>query len=263
MVDAMGKNLRDPTSKSYSSETPAIDFRDATSPAAFSKALATPNGTAIGDRSCNGVISPSREPVRFDTSGNARDKSCVSHPLACDVGARAFAAVALVPAIPGKDLLTYQVAEADRVRIRPGVRVLVPIGRRQETGIVVELSAAPPPGVKVIRPIADVLDDEAILTPDLFALCRWAADYYVTTLADVLAAALPGGLRASSARIVHLAASDSGAAQMRGLEATVVAHLATAGPTSVSALTRTLGDRRVTSVIRALAARGVEIGSVV
>jgi len=63
--------------------------------------------------------------------------------LACDVGARAFAAVALVPAIPGKDLLTYQVAAADRARVRPGVRVLVPIGGRHETGIVVELSDAP------------------------------------------------------------------------------------------------------------------------
>src|SRR5947208_2722968 len=76
----------------------------------------------------------------------------VSQPLACDAGARAFAAVALVPAIPGKDLLTYRVSEADRHRVRCGVRVVVPIGRRRETGIVVELTDAAP-DVANIRPI--------------------------------------------------------------------------------------------------------------
>ncbi len=179
----------------------------------------------------------------------------MSHPLACDLGARAFAAVALVPAIPGKDLLTYHVAEADLARVRPGVRVLVPLGRRRETGIVVELTDAPPTDVTT-RAIADVLDDEAILTPDLFALCRWAADYYMTTLADVLASALPGGLRASSARVVRLTAG-SRAHGLRGLEEAIVAHLAVAGPTTVTALARLLGDRRVAGAVRALTARDV------
>ncbi len=177
----------------------------------------------------------------------------MSPSLACDAGG-AFAAVALVPAIPGKDLLTYRVPDADRDRVRPGMRVVVPIGRRRETGVVVDLAASPPDGVGDIRAIAEVLDREAILTPELFALCRWAADYYVTTLADVLAAALPGGLRASSARIVRLA--DPNAA-VRGLEARLVAHLASAGATTATALTRALGDRRVPTAVRALAERGV------
>ncbi len=181
----------------------------------------------------------------------------MSHSLARDAGARAFAAVALVPAIPGKDLLTYQVPETERARVQPGVRVLVPIGRRHETGIVVELSDTPPPGVTTIRAIADVLDDEAILTPDLFALSRWTADYYVTTLADVLAAALPGGLRASTARVARLALPSAEAPPLRGLEAALVSRLATAGPASVRALARTLADRRVDAAVRALAARGV------
>ena len=179
----------------------------------------------------------------------------MSQPLACDAGARAFAAVALVPAIPGKDLLTYRVSEADRHRVRCGVRVVVPIGRRRETGIVVELTDAAP-DIANIRPIVRVLDDEAIVTPDLFALCRWAADYYCSSLADVLAAALPGGLRARSARIVrlgeHLDEPPSGA-----LEAAIVAHLRRTGPSSVEQLARALHDRRVPRALRALAARDV------
>jgi primosomal protein N' (replication factor Y) len=191
----------------------------------------------------------------FDTRADAGDNSRVSHSPACDAGAQSFAAVALVPAIPGKDLLTYRVEEADRSRIRPGVRVLVPIGRRHETGVVVEFADAPPPEVETVRAIADVLDDEPILTAELFTLCRWAADYYMTSLADVLAAALPGGLRASSVHTVRLIAP---AAPARGLETKIVAHLASAGPTNLAALTRAFG-RRVATTVRALAARDVVV----
>ena len=194
--------------------------------------------------------------MRFDTSAAASDNPPVSHSLACDAGAHAFAAVALVPAIPGKDLLTYRVAEADRGRVRPGVRVLVPIGRRHETGVVVELADAAPAGVETIRAIADVLDVEPIFTRELFALCRWAADYYLTSVADVLAAALPGGLRTSSERIVRLAADGAPA---RGLEADILTHLEAAGPTSVTTLARTFSGRRVAAAVRALTARGVVV----
>ena len=107
----------------------------------------------------------------------------MSLPLACDASAHApaYAEVALVPALPGKDLLTYRVEEAERARIRPGMRVMVPLGRRRETGLVVALASTPPPGLTSIRAVAEVLDAEPIFTPELVALCRWASEYYVTT----------------------------------------------------------------------------------
>jgi primosomal protein N' (replication factor Y) len=188
--------------------------------------------------------------------------------LACDAGAHAFAAVALVPAIPGKDLLTYRVAAADAGRVRPGVRVIVPLGRRHETAIVVRLDGEAPAGVATIRPIVEVLDDAPIVTPELFALCRWAADYYMTSLADVLAAALPGAFRAASTRIVRLAEptdpvstlrhAASPGASARGIEGAVLAHLASSGPISVTALSRAL-RRPVANAVRALAARATVV----
>ncbi len=182
----------------------------------------------------------------------------MSQPLACDAGARAFAAVALVPAIPGKDLLTYCVTESDRRRVRPGVRVLVPLGRRHETGIVVEVTDAAP-DLPNIRSIAGVLDDEAIVTPDLFALCRWAADYYCSSVADVLAAALPAGLRARSARVVRLGERALEEPASGALEEAIVAHIRRAGPSSAEQLERALHDQRVPRVLRALAARDVVV----
>src|SRR4051794_17322008 len=67
-----------------------------------------------------------------------RDDASAPHVPARDAPmTAAYAAVALVPAVPGRDLLTYRVDEAQRGRIAPGMRVVVPLGRRRETGIVV------------------------------------------------------------------------------------------------------------------------------
>ncbi len=182
----------------------------------------------------------------------------MSQPIACDAGERAFAAVALVPAIPGKDLLTYCVTESDRRRVRPGVRVVVPLGRRHETGIVVELTDAAP-DLPNVRSIAAVLDDEAIVTPDLFALCRWAADYYCSSLADVIGAALPAGLRARSARVVRLGGRAFDEPPSGALEQAIVAHIRQTGPLTAEHLERALHDSRVPRVLRALAARAVVV----
>jgi primosomal protein N' (replication factor Y) len=165
-----------------------------------------------------------------------------------------YAEVALVPALPGKDLLTYDVPEAQRARARPGVRVIVPLGRRRETGLIVALVDTPPAGVRALRSLEEILDAEPILTPELFALCRWAADYYCTTLADVLAAALPGGLRAATARTIRLGAPEVAA---RGpVEAAIVAELGTRETTTLRRLAHVVGERGLARALRGLAERG-------
>jgi primosomal protein N' (replication factor Y) len=72
----------------------------------------------------------------------------------------------------------------------PGLRVLVPLGRRRVWGTVLETVAEPPRGVTV-RPIAGVHDPRITLTAELIALCRWIADYYAASLGEVLGAAAP------------------------------------------------------------------------
>ena len=211
--------------------------------------------------------------TRFDTSNNDGDnaqvpaatvdvrvkgappRSTTYSRTATGTATAVYAAVALVPAVPGKDLLTYAVGDELRAHVAPGMRVVVPLGKRRETGIVVTLGADPPAGVTRIRTIDRLLDAEPILTPELFALCRWAADYYMTTLADVLASALPGGLRATSARVVRLVAG----ATTNGLgdgETAVVERLA-GGAVAVRQLAQDLGRARVDRALERLVARGV------
>ncbi len=171
----------------------------------------------------------------------------------------AFADVALLRALPGRDGLTYAVPAAWRGRLRRGMRVVAPLGRRHETGIVVDLHATPPRELPGIRDIAEVLDTEAIVSDEVFELCRWSARYYLAGLADVLAVALPGGLRARSARVLRLAESSPLAelTTTGGLESAIVAHVGAAGALSTKALERALARPGVARAVRTLVERGL------
>jgi primosomal protein N' (replication factor Y) len=166
-----------------------------------------------------------------------------------------YAEVALLRALPGRDGLTYAVPASLRARLRPGMRVVAPLGGRHETGLVLAVGDTVPAGVANIRPIDEVLDQEAIVSDEVFALCRWSARYYLTGLADVLAVALPGGLRARSARVVRVA--DDAPAPRNPLERAILEHVREAGTISVVQLARALARPEVARVVRGLVARGV------
>jgi primosomal protein N' (replication factor Y) len=103
--------------------------------------------------------------------------------------------VAPLPPVPLHDLLTYEVPPALSAGVRPGVRVRIPLGRQVRTGVVTAFTATPP--VREMRSILEVLDADPFLTPELLDLARWAARYYLTPLADVLAAVVPTHLPAA------------------------------------------------------------------
>ena len=172
-------------------------------------------------------------------------------------GAPAYADVALLRAFPGRDALTYAVPTSAGSELRIGMRVVAPLGGRRETGLVVALRDVAPDGVAGIRAIDEVLDHEPIVSAEVFALCRWTARYYLAGLSDVLAVALPGGLRARAGTVLRLV--DDAPATQSALEAAIVAHLKDAGPAAVSQLARALGWSGVARAGRALLARGIVV----
>ena len=74
----------------------------------------------------------------------------------------------------------------------PGRRVLVPLGARSATGIVLG-GAQEEPGHK-LREVSRLLDDGPLLTPEVVELCRWASAHYLSSLGLALKAALPPGI---------------------------------------------------------------------
>jgi primosomal protein N' (replication factor Y) len=91
--------------------------------------------------------------------------------------------------VPGLDLLTYAVPD-DVVTPPVGARVVVPLGTRIVTGIVID-HAASSGAATTIKPIRQVLDTQAFVPPEVVALARWTAEYYAAGVGDTIPALLP------------------------------------------------------------------------
>ena len=85
-----------------------------------------------------------------------------------------------------------------------GRRVLVPLGRRTETGIVV----GPAQPQEEVRDAIRLLDEAPLLTPEIVGLARWAAAHYLAPLGPALKAALPPGMDVRDVLIPRL--TDAG-----------------------------------------------------
>ena len=77
----------------------------------------------------------------------------------------------------------------------PGCRVRVSFGRRQVTGLVVEVAPGTTQLADKLKPIVAVLDATPLIPAPLLQLYRWASDYYQHPVGDTLATILPTLLR--------------------------------------------------------------------
>jgi primosomal protein N' (replication factor Y) (superfamily II helicase) len=93
--------------------------------------------------------------------------------------------------VPSLDLLTYSVPTGQPAPAI-GARVVVPLGTRSVTGIVVDVSAASDaPDGKGIKPLKTVLDTEPFIPADVVELARWTAEYYAAGPGEAITAVLP------------------------------------------------------------------------
>jgi len=94
-------------------------------------------------------------------------------------------------AAPLDKTLSYLVPDELRDRIKIGLRVRVPLGRRLVVGFLLELESGEGTGLK---PIREILDDVPLFLPGMIPFFRWAAGYYRHPLGEVIRTALPAGL---------------------------------------------------------------------
>jgi primosomal protein N' (replication factor Y) (superfamily II helicase) len=76
-----------------------------------------------------------------------------------------------------------------------GTRVYVPVGTRERIGVVVEHAERASVSIGTLKPIRTLIDRAALFDDALLKLLRWTAGYYHHPLGEVIAAALPKGLR--------------------------------------------------------------------
>ena len=96
----------------------------------------------------------------------------------------------------------------------PGSRVLVPFGRKQQVGLVLDLAEGTHLPADKIRRCSRTLDDQPLLSADDLWLIRFTSDYYHHPIGEVVASALPALLRQGKALnpVLHFVAITDGGA---------------------------------------------------
>ena len=114
-----------------------------------------------------------------------------------------FASIALP--IPVNTSFTYLIPSELTVFAEVGRRALVPFGKRILTGFIIGISDNPGDvTVSKIKPIQNIIDDEPVFDNHMLKLSGWVADYYLSSLGEVLKTAMPYGTMIKSRTRIHL-----------------------------------------------------------
>ncbi len=176
--------------------------------------------------------------------------------------------IAVAVPVPMLDALTYGVPDGFPMPTI-GARVLVPLGQRTLTGIVVRLvdvdlepanpepknpepenleprtrNLNPEPGTRnpepaTIKSVIALLDEEAFLPPEVVTLASWVADYYASGAGEAMATAMPPRAWVESER--HAQITEAGEARLlteRGARRRVLEALSGARPVRMDLLMR-------------------------
>ncbi|MCK5162177.1 MAG: primosomal protein N', partial [Desulfobacula sp.] len=100
--------------------------------------------------------------------------------------------ISVAVSLPVMKSYTYKVPEHLQDFCFPGMRVLVPFGKRKVTGYI--LSGRENCEGFTAKKIFDVLDDYPLFPESEISFFKWTSDYYIHPLGDVIKAALPSGL---------------------------------------------------------------------
>ena len=88
------------------------------------------------------------------------------------------------------DVYTYNIpSEIQYPQI--GMRVLVPLGKKSIIGIIYRQHEGELPASVKVRDVLQIVDETPIITAEQLKLWEWLSSYYMCTLGEVMAAALP------------------------------------------------------------------------
>ena len=98
---------------------------------------------------------------------------------------------------------TYATTQEQAAKLKPGFRVAVPFGKQKiYTAIVVNIHRVAPQ-TYTAKPIAAIMDDQPVVTPNQLDFWSWIASYYMCTQGEVLRACLPSAMMIESQTLLE------------------------------------------------------------
>ena len=169
-----------------------------------------------------------------------------------------FVDVVLPLAIPG--LLTYRVPHQAGLEMQPGMRVVVRLGRSKLYTALVHTVHEDPPKDYQAKFFEGILDDAPIVTAAQFKLWQWISEYYMCTLGEVMAAALPGAFRLASETQIRIDETwDGDQASLNDKEFLIFEGLQIQGTLSLKDIGELLDQKTVLQHVKSMAEKGVII----
>ena len=110
--------------------------------------------------------------------------------------------VKVAVSIPTDKTFTYRVPETLRSGITVGKRVLIPFGRRRQTGYILEITDEE--SGDALKDLLEISDPDPLFAAEDLRFYQWAADYYLYPLGKTLSEIIPGEDRKSSRRLFLL-----------------------------------------------------------
>ncbi len=116
--------------------------------------------------------------------------------------------------LPLDGTFTYRAPRGMELRL--GHAVLVPFGPRKVTGYVLGEAVLGELPVHKLKRVEKRIDDEPAFDAQQLELCRWAADYYGSSLGEAIATALPASYKTTSKRVFRATAAGIRALALGG-----------------------------------------------
>ena len=93
----------------------------------------------------------------------------------------------------------YRIPDEMRERLKPGMRVRVPLGKRRKltTGWCIETNLGAPVK-RSLRDVAELMDDEPLCDPPLVRLVLWMSHYYLAPAGQVFDTLIPSSVRSNA-----------------------------------------------------------------
>ncbi len=171
---------------------------------------------------------------------------------------KAYADV-IVP-LPLLQNYTYVIPEEMREQAETGKRVVVSLGpHKLYAGVIFRIHNEKPKHYQ-LKPLISVIDTRPVVLSQQFTFWQWIAEYYLCTPGEVMAAALPAGMKMESESVVQLhPQTPFSQEQLSEVEFLICKMLESGKPQSIKTLARVTGRKNILPVIASLYEKGIVI----
>lgn len=162
--------------------------------------------------------------------------------------------------LPLEATFTYRVPQDLEGKVEFGVRVIVPFGRSKlYSGLVTRVHTEAPKALAT-KYILDVMDKRPVVSARQFQLWQWMADYYMCSLGEVMASALPSALRLASETKIKLHPDFSGDVSMLNeYELRIVESLVHKDRMTVAEVAKSAQVQKILPIIKSLVDKRVVV----